>query len=254
MLPARKSRFGNWLIYNALIKSGLRSSFHAVRLRQAEAAPDPDTPMIVFGNHSSWWDAHMAMAANEERWRTDGYVMIEETQLKRYGFFRFAGGFSVSRSDPRSALVSLNYAVDALAGGQRRMLLIFPQGEILANDVRPLELQQGTGYIVKKVVARGVPCWLYPMALRYEFIGEQKPEAFMSVGPALRFEAGARAEAKQVTELMERALTAELDALREDVVAYRLSGFEYLVRGAPSINRLWDAVRGKRQIDQVGAK
>jgi hypothetical protein len=115
-------------------------------------------------------------------------------------------------------------------------------------------LQQGTGYIVKKVVARGASCWLYPMALRYEFIGEQKPDAFMSLGPALRFEAGARVEAKHVTELMERALTAELDALRDDVVAYRLSGFEFLVRGAPSINRLWDFVRGRGQIREVGAE
>lgn len=254
MLPARKNRFGNWLIYNALIKSGLRSNFHAVRIRQADAVPDPATPMIVFGNHSAWWDAHMAMAANEERWHTEGYVMIEDTQLERYGFFRYTGGFSVSRTDPRSALESLNYAVDILTGGQRRMLLIFPQGEILANDVRPLKFQQGTGYIVRKVLARGVPCWLYPMALRYEFIGEQKPDAFMSVGPAMRFEAGAPVETRRVTELMERALTAELNALREDVIAYRLSGFDPLVRGAWSINRLWDAVRGGGQIHDVGAE
>jgi 1-acyl-sn-glycerol-3-phosphate acyltransferase len=244
MIPARKNTALNWLIYRLLMKSGLRSGFHAAHIRQAEPPPPPDVPMIVFGNHSAWWDAHMAMAANEERWRTDGYVMIEDTQLQRYGFFRYIGGFSVNRRDPRSALASLNYAVDTLTSGSRRMLLIFPQGEILANDVRPLVFQQGTGYIVKKVAARGVPCWLYPMALRYEFIGEQKPDAFMSVGPALRFEANARLDTAEVTEHLQRALTAELDALRDDVVAYRLNGFEELVAGAWSINRVWDAVRG----------
>jgi 1-acyl-sn-glycerol-3-phosphate acyltransferase len=252
MLAARKNPLMNWLIYRLVMKAGLRSSFHAVRIRQAEAMPPPSAPMILFGNHSAWWDAHLPMAANEERWHAEGYVMVEDTQLERYQFFRYCGAFSVNRRDPRSAMLSLNYAVDMLTSGPRRMLLIFPQGEILANDVRPLRFQQGTGHIVKKVLGRGWPCWLYPMALRYEFIGEQKPDAFISVGPALRFEAHARVEAGEVTERLQQALTAELDRLHEDVVAYRFDDFTPLISGAWSINRAWDAVRGKRQIRNVG--
>ena len=51
---------------------------------------------------------------------------------------------------------------------------------------------------------------------------------------------------------MQAALTQELDQLREDVVAYRFESFKPLVSGGWSINRLWDAVRGKGQIKQVG--
>jgi 1-acyl-sn-glycerol-3-phosphate acyltransferase len=254
MLRARKNRFLNGLIYRLLMKPALRSTFHAVRMRQAEPLPEIAPPLIVFGNHSAWWDAHLPMAANEERWHSDGYVMVEEEQLSRYAFFRYCGAFSVNRCDPRSAMASLNYAVDTLTGGPRRMLLIFPQGEIRANDVRPLRFQQGSGHIVRKVLARGSPCWLYPMALRYEFIGEQRPDAFISVGASMRFDPGAGVAAADVTDLMQRALTAELDSLRDDVIAYRLAGFDVLVEGAQSLNRVWDAVRGKRQIHQVGGE
>lgn len=255
MLTARKNRFMNGLIYRLLMKPALRSGFHLVRIRQAEPRPSLATsPCIVFGNHSAWWDAHLPMMANEERWGLDGYAMVEDAQLSRYQFFRYCGCFSVNRADGRSAMRSVTYAADALTGGPGRWLLIFPQGEILANDARPLRFFAGAGHIVKKVLARAPACWLYPMALRYEFIGEQKPDAFISLGAPLVCMAAERVDAKAITAHMEQALTRELDRLRDDVVAYRFGDFETLVEGAWSINRAWDAVRGKRQIKQVGGE
>lgn len=248
MLPAKKSPFWNKVIYSVLMKPALRGSFHATRYRQAQPLP-PDLPVILFGNHSAWWDAHLPMAANEERWHRDGYVMVEDTQLARYGFFRYAGAFSVNRHDGRSAMQSVAYAVDRLTEAPNRMLLIFPQGEILANDVRPLKFFPGISHIVKKAAQAG-PVALLPFALRYEFIGEQKPDAFISVGEPLI--AIAPVDAKAITTQMEAALTHELDCLREDITAYRFGGFETLVAGAWGINRIWDAVRGKGQIKEVG--
>jgi 1-acyl-sn-glycerol-3-phosphate acyltransferase len=248
MLPAKKNPFWNKVIYSVLMKPALRGSFHATRIRQAQPFP-AGMPVIVFGNHSAWWDAHVPMAANEQRWHRDGYVMVEDTQLSRYGFFRYAGAFSVNRHDGRSAMHSVAYAVQKLTEAPNRMLLIFPQGEILANDVRPLKFFAGMGHIVKKVAQAG-PVALIPFALRYEFVGEQKPDAFISVGaPAV---AAAPVDAKAITAQMEAALTQELDSLREDVTAYRFNGFDTLVAGAWGINRIWDAVRGKKQIKEVG--
>lgn len=248
MLPAKKSPFWNRVIFSLLMRPALRGGFQAVHYHQAQPFPI-DMPVIVYGNHSSWWDAHLPMTANETRWHRDGYVMMEDTQLSRYGFFRYCGAFSVSRSDGRSAMQSVAYAVERLTEAPNRLLLIFPQGEIRANDVRPLQFYAGVGHIVKRV-APATPVALVPFALRYEFIGEQKPEAFMRVGvPAV---VQGQVDAKAVTAQMETMLTDELDRLRDDVVAYRFDGFETLVAGAWSINRIWDAVRGKRQMDEVG--
>ncbi len=242
----------NGLIYRLLIKPALQSSFHSVHYRQAEPVATSDVPCIFVGNHSAWWDAHLPMAANESRWHTDGYVMVEDTQLARYGFFRYVGAFSVNRNDGRSALASLNYAVEKLVEAPRRMLLIFPQGEILASDIRPLNFFSGTGRIVKKVVEQRGACDVYPMGLRYEFIGEQKPDAFLSIGPALRCRSDQKLDARALTAGMEAAVTHELDQLRDDVTHYRFESFTPLVKGRWSINRAWDAVRGKDPIKRVG--
>ena len=258
MLTARKNVALNALIYRLLIKLPLQNGFHTVHYRQAGPVPASDAPCLLIGNHSAWWDAHLPMAANETRWHLDGYVMVEDTQLARYQFFRAIGAFSVNRRDGRSALESLNCAAKLLSEAPRRLVLIFPQGEILANDHRPLTFFNGSGHIVKKVVAQRGVCAVYPMALRYEFLGEQKPDAFISVGPALHFDATNATnatnatDARAVTAQMQAALTRELDQLRDDVVAYRFDGFVPLVKGRGSINRLWDAVRGRRPIGRVG--
>ncbi|GIV84572.1 MAG: glycerol acyltransferase [Candidatus Roseilinea sp.] len=261
MLTARKNPLLNRLIYTFLIKVQLRSSFHRVYLRQAAPPPGLDSPpLIMFGNHSTWWDAHLMMALNEECWHTDGYVIVEDTQLVRYSFFRWCGAFSVNRRDPRRAVESMNYAVNLLTAASRRgapprALLIFPQGKIRANDVRPLAFYQGAGRIASKTAQQVGACALYPIALRCEFIGEQKPDAFISVAQPFVVRKADSADAldpRRITARMEQALTEELDRLRGDVVAYRLASFAPLIQGAWSINRIWDAVRGKEQIREVG--
>ncbi|MCS7088846.1 MAG: lysophospholipid acyltransferase family protein [Thermoflexales bacterium] len=252
VLTARKHPVLNALIYRLLVRTALQSSFHAVLLLQRAPLPPDDVPLILYGNHSSWWDAYVPMALNEERWQRDGYVMVEETQLARYQFFRFCGGFSVDRHDLRKAMESLRYAVELLSSGTRRMLLIFPQGEIRANDQRPLGFHTGAARIALHVAEQRGQCWLYPMALRYEFIGEQKPYAFIRIAEPIRVHASEGYNARALTACMEQALTQTLDALREDVIAYRFADYERLLSGMWSINRLWDAIRGKPQIRRVG--
>jgi len=252
MIPARKNSFLNWLIYKLLMQSGLRSSFFRVNLRQAAPPPDGTAPVILIANHSSWWDGHLAMALNEERWHMDAYMMVENTQLARYQFFAWGGAFSVDRRNGRSALASLQYAVDRVTGAPTRLLILYPQGEILANDVRPLHFFSGVGHLVKDVTQRAGACHVYSAALRYEFIGEQKPEAFISISAPTIFTRAELPTAKAIAGLLETELTRELDQLRENVVTYQLDTFEPMLSGAWSINRLWDALRGRKGIKQVG--
>ena len=192
------------------------------------------------------------MALNEERFKRNGYVMMEHKQLVRYPFFRAIGAFSVNRQDARSAIETLTYCTELMTTVPNMLMLIAPQGEILANDIRPLNFFGGVGRVVKEVAEHVGACAAYPIALRYEFIGEQKPEAFISIGAPLLYLHGQSISAKKITGDLQTMLTLELDGLREDVVAYKLAGFETLIDGAWSINRWWDAVRGKTQIKQVG--
>lgn len=253
MLIARKNRLLNRLIYLGLIKSGLQGAFVRVNLRQASAVPGSNRPVILYGNHSSWWDGHLGMAVNEERWHLDGYVMMEDKQLQRYSFFRSVGAFSLNRSDTRSAMHTLDYAAELMTQSPGRMLMLFPQGEILGNDVRPLAFFNGIAHLVKKIVERVGQCALYPMALRYEFIGEQKPEAFISIGEPLQLaRESLPTPIKYLTGQMEVRLTQELDWLHRDVTMYQFTTFEACISGGWSLNRWWDAIRGRAPMAQVG--
>jgi 1-acyl-sn-glycerol-3-phosphate acyltransferase len=253
MIEAKRNPLLNRWVYRLLFKSGLRGAFNRVNIRGANLHPtDPMLPVIWYGNHSAWWDGHVPFALNEEVWRREAYVVVEDTQLSRYQFFRWIGGFSLNRKNARSAVESLSYAARVLTEAPNRSLLIFPQGEILSNDIRPLVFYNGVGHIVKNVLKRASAIALVPIAIRYEFIGEQKPEVFASVVDPIICASDEMADAKQITARMQTALTRELDQLRDDVIHYRLDSFTTLLSGAWSVNRLWDALRGRKQIKDVG--
>lgn len=252
MLIARKSRLLNQMIYRGLIRSALRRRFDRVNLRRTCEPVDPAFPLILCANHSSWWDGHLMMALNEIVLKRDGYLMMEHAQLARYPFFRAAGAFSVDRANARRAAESAAYAAQLLSEAPNRMLLIFPQGEILGNDARPLRFENGVGHIARTVTERAGACALLPVALRYEFIGEPTPEAFISVGPPLVLRGDLRP--KDVSARIASALSSELDALREDVAQYRLASFTPLLRGAPSVNRVLDRALGRAPLGDVGRR
>jgi hypothetical protein len=207
-----------------------------------------DGPLIGYLNHPSWWDGYMAFALNRAllRDRFEGYLMMEEKELRRYRFFAWCGAFSVDRQDARSAMRSVAYIGRLLAERRDRALWIFPQGEITPNDRRPLMAFSGVAHIARR--AGGATRW--PVALRYEFRGEQRPEAFIRAGPAHRAPApstGSRqgdATTHALTAEVTARLTAACDALRDEVNADDLAGYRALLRGRPGVNRVFDAARG----------
>ena len=240
-IPAQHSFFGDALVYWGLVRPALWSHFDRVWIKREGPIPQPaDGPLIVYMNHPSWWDGYMAFVLNRMllRGRYQGYAMMEQPQLERYRFFSWSGAFSVHRHDARSAMRSVRYIGRLLAERRNRCMYIFPQGEITPNDRRPLAIFSGLARVVR--LAGGATLW--PAALRYEFRGEQRPEAFIRIGPA--HHAPARADARALSQEVGRRLTAACDALRDEYTAGDLDGYEVLLRGRPGVNRLFDIARG----------
>jgi 1-acyl-sn-glycerol-3-phosphate acyltransferase len=241
-IPARRSRLGEALIYWALVRWAIWSHFDRVWLKIEGPLPHPaDGPLIIYPNHPSWWDGYMCFVLTRMvlGGRFEAYLMMEEPELRRYRFFTWAGCFSVDRADPRSAARSVAYISGLLAARRARALVVFPQGVITSNDRRPLDVYSGAARIARRV--GGATLW--PIALRYEFRGEQRPEAFIRAGPAHHAPADADARAL-ATEVAQR-LTAAVDALRDEMNEGRLDEYRVLLRGRAGVNRLWDAMRGR---------
>jgi chlorobactene lauroyltransferase len=205
-------------------------------------------PMVIYANHSSWWDGYV-IALMERLLHVDGYLMVEEAQLRRYFFFTWIGCFSVDRQNRRSAMQSLHYAAELLKGRPGRMVGIFPQGEISPNDHRPLAFYHGAAYLARLAA----PVLLYPLAIRIEYLAEQRPALFLSLGEPVLItneEINEPSFLKTCTKRLEDTLTAELDQLRADVIAGDYRSFKIAIQGKASTNRIFDTFLFRTQIDR----
>lgn len=239
-IRARHSRAGDALIYWALMRSAIWSHFARVWLRVEGLIPTPaDGPLILYLNHPSWWDGYIALVLNRIVLgdRFQGFLMMDEHELRRYRFFSWSGAFSVNRQDARSALGSVAYISRLLAARRDRALAIFPQGEITPNDRRPLQMFSGLAHVAQR--AGGATLW--PVALRYEFRGQQRPEAFIRAGPA--HYALAASDTRALTAEAGARLTAACDALRDDLIGGQMEGYRVLLRGRPGPDVIFDAAR-----------
>jgi len=247
MIPARKSPLGqSWVWW--LIDHSLRKYFDRIffRMRYMPSAEEKALPIIACANHFSWWDGYIA-AIVERQLKVDNYLMMEEAQLKRYSFFTWAGCFSVDRHDPRSVMQSLHYAARLLKERPGRMVWLFPQGELFPNDRRPLVFLSGALHLARMAY----PVLLYPVAARIEYMGEQRPGLFISLGAPMQVnEAEVRASGflKVYTRRLEELVTAELDQLRADVLACDYTSFTQIVQGRPSAHRIFDMLLLRKQL------
>lgn len=240
-IPAAKNWLGDELLYRLFARRSVRRQFDRVWLQVLGPLPDPkySGPLILYLNHSSWWDGYMMYLIHRVvlRGRYDVHLLMEEKQLRSYRFFTWSGAFSVNRHDPEDALRAQRYAARLLRARPNRALFIFPQGKIVPNDQRPLVTYPG----IARIVALAGEVTLCPVALRYEFLGQQWPHAFIRIGPAHR-PANPQDQAATLAEITSR-LTAAVDALRDDVVGQRMDRFAPLLQGRRGIDKTWDAVR-----------
>ena len=184
-----------------------------------------EVPLVVYLNHSSWWDGLIAFKLSK-RLRLDSFFMMEEKHLKKLFLFRRLGAFSVVREKPRRAVESLNYAVELLAEKPARALWIFPQGEILPNDARPLRFYNGLSRVTGKLTQAQV----LPIALRFEFLNAHKPDVFVKIGAIEHCGDGAnKFDSKIATENFADKLTFNLDELKNDIRVGNLADFENII-------------------------
>ncbi len=230
ILRANKSGWPRWAVHQ-LIAYKLRGGLNSIRVQgldRLRTALDAEPGgLLLLANHSCWWDLFLAHALNEAV-PLDGYGMMEHFNLKRFGFFRRIGAFSVDRTDPASVRESMDYTAELLARPCAGVWL-FPQGRIASNDVRPLGFQPGLRLLLRRTGRVRV----VPVAVRYEFWQEERPEALVRFGEPTWVETADRAG---VLETWEARLTAELDALRADAIAQAADRFTVVFAGKRSIN------------------
>ena len=225
MLEANKSVLFEkvFAIYN---RNLFKRRFHSFKIGGLDYLKNknPQKPLIIYANHSSWWDGLAAFEISRAA-NLDAYLLMEEKQLKKLPLFRKLGAFSVVRESPREAVKSINYAVNLLEENFKRALWIFPQGEILPNDLRPLNLYNGLSHIVEKIAN----CAVVSVAMRYEFLGNYKPEIFVKINSLEDFSNKINFNVKEQTKDFEEKLSETLDELKTDILADNLQNYENII-------------------------
>lgn len=224
MITARKSAWFEraFALYNRNLIARRFKGLRVAGLEHLHGRPH-DAPLLLYANHSSWWDGLIAFETGRAC-GLDQYLMMEERQLHEYSLFRKLGAFSVVRENAREAAQSIEYASNLLRNTPRT-LWIFPQGVTLPNDTRPLKLYTGAAHII----ARAGGAYVAPVALRYEFLEDFRPEALVRIGAVEEIESAANLDAKHLTRVFAENLTRTLDRVRDDVLCGKFAEYEELV-------------------------
>lgn len=225
MLTAKKSVLFEkvFAVYNCnLIKRRFRA-LRVLGLSEFQKRKS-DLPLIIYANHSAWWDGLVAFEISR-RAALDAFVMMEEKQLKKLFLFRRLGAFSVVRENPRQAVESIRYAAEILTENSKRALWIFPQGKILPNDARPMVFYNGLSRIIEKVRRAQI----LPVAVRYEFLNDFKPEIFVKIGKIELVETVGKFDSKNLTFCFSENSTKLLDELKTDIAAENFDSFERII-------------------------
>lgn len=234
MTVARHSKWAHIVFrrYNSRI---LRRGFGAFHVLGQSPVTDPQLPVLLVPNHSTWWDGFFVYELNRLLLQRRFHVMMLESQLVRYPFFSRVGAFGIEPGSRREVATSLDYAATVL-GDPGNLLCMFPQGELRPNGVRPLGFQRGLELILKRLSA---PVTMIPVGMRAELLAGQKPDVFFSFGRS------------QVVDSSTFPgivwLEAEVTRLLDQIVcaASRGESGTVLGQGRPGIQQRWDTLRGR---------
>jgi 1-acyl-sn-glycerol-3-phosphate acyltransferase len=178
-----KAKHNFWAdkIFNLYLNRLFRNHFDAFYLLSEIPEIAEDNPLLLIPNHSTWWDGFLVYYLNHYYFRRQFFLMMLENQLSRYPFFKYVGGFGIEPGNLSGVRAPLQYSMNLLknASKQRRLLCVFPQGELLPWDIRPIQFKKGIDYIVHKC-NRGLT--ILPIGIRVVFMEEQRPEVFFKPG------------------------------------------------------------------------
>lgn len=202
MIAARLNK-GFVAVFESYVTWLLRRSFRGVWLPR-NARPFPSGGFIAVANHTSWWDGFVPFAVQRHlQPETPFYVMMDESQLRRFPFFRWGGAFSVNASSARRARESIVYACSIARAGAG--VWIFPEGRI---EPPGAEIRFTSGYLH---VARDAGVPILPVALRYAMLEAQRPDAFFECAAPLEANARARELVPAIVARMRGDLSRALD-------------------------------------------
>ena len=164
-----------WL-FGLYIRQSLKRNFHRINFN--EITVDRSRATLLLANHYSWWDGFLLYQLNRLLFKKRLHVMVLETTLKRWGFMRHLGAFSINPHS-KSMSQSLTYAA-GLLNDPHNLLLIFPQGKLYSNFRDDIPFEKG----LSRIIAQSSKKFEYIMAASFtEYLDHKKPSVNIYLKP-----------------------------------------------------------------------
>lgn len=173
---ARKNKWGV-RFFDYSFKKLLKKNFHSVKVKNKHNyyLRDENYSNLLYGVHGCWWDGPLATFICRNLYDCDFYMMIKD--LYRFTSLSFAGAYSIDKNSFRGSLKAIRYSIELLKN-PKTSLWMFPQGNVMPQDYRPIIFESGIAHICKGL--EGVN--LIPIAYSYVFLRNEKPEIFVEIG------------------------------------------------------------------------
>jgi 1-acyl-sn-glycerol-3-phosphate acyltransferase len=226
--------------FRMIVHSYFRRHFRAVMVQHGELLAQAQGPLIVYANHSSWWDPMVSVLLAQTLLPGRAhYAPMDAAALARYPILRRIGIFPVEMTSARGAAQFLRTSQAILASGG--VVWITPQGRFSDPRETPLEFKPGLGALATRV--EGLT--LLPLAIEYTFWDERLPETLLRLGAPVRIGLDVRTD--EATSHLAEALSTVMQDLKVAAVARDARAFEVLLsgsRGTGGIYGLGRWVRG----------
>lgn len=238
-LPVASPILLTWFTW--YLRRYLRRHFHSLRVSRAGLPPrDSDAPLVIFSNHTSWWDPLLWLALKAEFFPTQrAFSPIDEMALKRYKILRRLGFFGVEQKTGRGAIQFLRTA-EKILGAPGNILALTPQGRFADPRERPIHFEPGLGHLATR--AEGAV--YVPMASEFVFWEERLPEILVRFGPPIVTDQ--IGEADSATLIFEQELEAVQDALATEVKRRDPNEFQMILRGGAGQGGFYDWYRATK--------
>ena len=189
-----------WFL-RGIVRGYFRRHFTAVRISNTQRFVDARGPLIVYANHSSWWDPMVCLLLADKLMRgRSHFAPMDAASLDRYAILKHVGIFPVEMKTARGGVQFLRNGEDILAAGG--VLWVTPQGRFVDTRQRPLEFKPGLAALARRVAERGGSCTVLPLAIEYPFWDERLPETLLHFGEAVRINADGGSPEQVQTQLI----------------------------------------------------
>jgi 1-acyl-sn-glycerol-3-phosphate acyltransferase len=212
--------------FRRIVRGYFRRHFRAVRIANPQFLAQQTTgPLIVYANHSSWWDPMVSvLLAQRLLPQRQHFAPMDASALARYGILKRIGIFGVDLNSIRGAARFLRSSLNLL--GKDAVLWITPQGRFADPRERPLAFKPGMAALAARC-PNG--CTLVPLAIEYPFWTERLPETLLLFGSPIHI--APHTPTEEADALLQAALLEAMHSLEQKSIARDPAAFELLYTG-----------------------